>query len=87
MSESSLTDRQLTIVMHLANGHTFQEIADEMYLSVSSVKQQANTARKRCEAKTLAHLVSIVISTGTLYWTPEGRSLEEPATVRGAGDG
>lgn len=87
MPESELSDRQLQIVMHLANGFTFKEIANQMYLSVSAVKQQANTARRRCDAKTLPHLVSIVISQGVLFWTDDGRSLKEPATVSKAGEG
>ena len=78
MPEFELNERQLEMVKHLANGMTTEEIGGAMFLSVSSVRQQLTGARKKCGAKTLPHLVSIVISQGVLFWTPDGRSTEKP---------
>ena len=76
-----LTDRQVELVMHLANGLRYEEIADVMGLSMSSVKSTIATARRRAGAATVAHLVSLCIADGELVWN-EGereRELKAPA--------
>ena len=64
---------QLQIVMHLANGDRLSDIATELNCSWQNVAKHVGLARKKTEAKTLPHLVSIVIAKGDLEWTPEGR--------------
>jgi DNA-binding CsgD family transcriptional regulator len=66
-----LSDRQLEIVIHLANGLRMDEIAEEMSFSVSSLKSTLRRAKKRKGARTNAHLVSICIAQNELAWHPE----------------
>lgn len=75
----TLTDRQLELTCHLANGMTIAEIADHVHLSKSSVEKTLTAARRKAGARTLPHLVSIVIAQGRLYWTPGGRSVDDPS--------
>jgi DNA-binding NarL/FixJ family response regulator len=70
-----LTNRQLEIVVLVANGYRHDEIAKKLYLSKSSVGQQLSTAQKSAGARTLPHLVSIVIASGILEWTDNERSI------------
>lgn len=73
MRSPDLTQLQLLIVMHLANGQRLSEIATTLDRSRSHVSQQADKARRKLGAKTLPQLVSIVIASGKLEWTDEGR--------------
>jgi DNA-binding CsgD family transcriptional regulator len=79
-----LSPLELEIVMHLANGKKIGEIAMLTDRSRSFIAKQANRARHKTGAKTLAHLVSIVIASGSLEWVdPEvGRIINgvEPKT-------
>lgn len=75
MSEQRLTERQLAIVMHLCNGLGLEEISATMFLSLSTVKRHVDAAKRKTGAKTTVHLASIVIASGQLYWTPDGRSM------------
>lgn len=77
-----LTFRQLEMVAHVANGLTTVQIAERMHLSRSSVQATLNTARKRANARTLPHLVSIVIASGVLEWN-EDKSTRGMAEVNG----
>lgn len=70
-TEKTLTPRQLEIVVLLANGHRFDEIGAMLHLSPSSVEKTIATARKRTDARTLPHLISIVIASGLLEWSPD----------------
>lgn len=69
--EQPLTREQLGLVVHLANGLTQAEIARCTHRSESSVNKMLNTARRRAGAKTMPHLISIVIASGVLEWTPD----------------
>lgn len=71
MSRKDLTPRQLEMVALLANGHRIEEVALLLHLSVSSVNQTIAKARRRAEARTVAHLVSITIASGLLEWEAE----------------
>jgi DNA-binding CsgD family transcriptional regulator len=66
---------QLEIVMHLANGKQIDEICAEMHRSRTDVNRRIKIARQRCQANTIAHLVSIAIATGDLVWQDERRTL------------
>lgn len=57
--------------MHLANGLRPADIAKLMFRSTSEINQRIIASRKRLGAKTNAHLVSLVIATGDLYWTDD----------------
>ena len=69
-SQNDLTDLQLQIVMHLANGMTFDEIAHSVDRSLQNVKKHTMLARQKTGANTVPHLVSIVIARGQLEWSP-----------------
>jgi DNA-binding CsgD family transcriptional regulator len=68
---------QLEIVKNLANGMTIEEIAKEVHRSKSGVNQILATARRMCGARTLPHLVSIVIAQGDLVWSGDERSVND----------
>lgn len=68
-SQTDLSPLQLRIVMHLSNGMTLKEIATMLDRSTSYIKQNANQARFKKNAKTLPQLVSVVIADGQLDWT------------------
>jgi DNA-binding CsgD family transcriptional regulator len=84
MSSDKLTDRQLQIIMHLCNGWSQEEIALQLYLSVSGVNKLVATARRAMGARNNVHLVSMVIASGLLFYLPDDRerTLDEP--VRGS---
>jgi DNA-binding CsgD family transcriptional regulator len=73
MRSTDLSDLQLVIAMHIANGMTFDEIAKTVDRSTANVKKHANAARRRTGAKTLPQLVSIVIANGQLEWSDDRR--------------
>jgi DNA-binding CsgD family transcriptional regulator len=76
--DQPLTQTQLELVVHLANGLRVAEIAAATHRSESSVSKTLSTAQRRAGARTLPHLVSIVIAAGVLEWTPDGeRALQE----------
>lgn len=70
-----LTERQLEIVQHLCNGLSIEEAANAMFISRATAQAHLKAAKKAAGAVTTTHLASIVIASGKLYWTPEGRSL------------
>lgn len=61
-----LTDPELDVVRHLANGLTYRQIARRLCLSEWSIKTRAGKARKASGADTNCQLVAIVIRTGQL---------------------
>lgn len=71
MEQRKLTDRQLQVVVYLANGYRMQEIADALHFSRSSLEVTLRRARKRMRARTTTHLVSLVIATGALEWNSD----------------
>lgn len=73
MRSSDLSDLQLVIACHLANGMTFDEIAKTVDRSTANVKKHANAARRKTGARTLPQLVSIVIAKGQLEWSDDCR--------------
>lgn len=68
--QKPLTQRQLEIVMHLANGHRMSEIPELMNFSKSSLETTLKRARQRAGARTTAHLISLAIARGQLAWNP-----------------
>jgi DNA-binding CsgD family transcriptional regulator len=68
-----LSPLQLQIAMHLANGMKLHEIANMLDLSLSYINKNANTARRKTNTRTLAHLVSVVIASGQLEWQADRR--------------
>ena len=72
MDQQPLTQTQLELVVHVANGFKMEEIADKVHRSKSSVEKTLAAAQRRAGAKTLAHLVSIVIASGLLEWQEDG---------------
>jgi DNA-binding CsgD family transcriptional regulator len=77
-SRTELSPLQLNIVMHIANGMAFQDIADTCVCSISYVKQQAAHARRKTNTRTLPQLVSVVIARGQLAWEADHRVLAQP---------
>jgi DNA-binding CsgD family transcriptional regulator len=55
-----LSPRQLEVVKLLANGLVHKEIADRLGLSTRTVSTHADHARKRYEARNVAHLIFLV---------------------------
>ena len=73
MRSTDLSDLQLQIAMHLANGMTFAEIATTVDRSTANVKKHANAARRKTNSKTLPQLVSVAIARGWLEWEDDQR--------------
>src|SRR5688500_12020725 len=69
-----LTERQLTIVMHLCNGLSQEDVDKIMYFSLATAARHLGASRRRVGAKSNIHLSSIVTASGQLYWKPDGRS-------------
>ncbi|HWI67370.1 MAG TPA: hypothetical protein VNS88_03185 [Nitrospiraceae bacterium] len=82
-SRTELSPLQLNIVMHIANGMAFRDIADTCVCSVSYVKQQAGVAKRKTQTRTLPQLVSVVIARGQLEWSP----MDAGRVVSADGDG
>ncbi len=82
-----LTRTQLEIIVHVANGLRYEEIAALTHRSESSVRKILLTARVNAEANSTAHLVSIVIATGVLEWRGNERRLNGTSEGREANPG
>jgi DNA-binding NarL/FixJ family response regulator len=74
MRSNDLSDLQLLVTCHLANGMTFDEIAKTVDRSTANVKKHANAARRKTGARTLPQLVSVVIARDLLVWNGEQQS-------------
>lgn len=81
MTETSLTARQLEIAKHLANGMRVEEVALELHLSSSTVDKTIGRMRKKIGARTVAHLVSILIAQGDLVWIDDISQRDLPAPL------
>ena len=68
-SNVKLTDLQLEIVCHLANGLTQEEISKKTFRSLANVQLHLTRAKQKTGARSVPHLVSIVIASGALVWT------------------
>ena len=74
-SRTDLSPLQLQITVDLANGMKLHEIANKLDLSLSYINKNANSARRKTNARTLAQLVSAVIASGQLEWQDDRRVL------------
>lgn len=67
MDESSpcpLTDRQIEVVRLLADGVTQAEIAQRLYLGLTTVKTHLAHAHQRAGTRSAAHLVATALRRG-----------------------
>lgn len=71
-----LTLRQLEILAHYANGLRFKEIAELEFISSKTVENTLTAARERAGARTLPHLVAMIVASGHLEWEDE---VEDPS--------
>jgi DNA-binding CsgD family transcriptional regulator len=71
-TERALTMSQLEVVVYIANGLRVADIARNTYRSESWVRQTLTAAQRKTGARTIPHLVSIVIASGLLEWSDEG---------------
>lgn len=67
----ALTDHQLKLVAHIANGKRAKDIAGTEFMSESSVMKTLNAARKNMGAVTLPHLVALAIAHDLLEWSQD----------------
>ena len=72
-----LTVRQLQLVAHAANGLTFEEIAEEEYLSPDTVRNTLVNARERTNARNTAHLTALVVGAGLLIYEDDSEDFVE----------
>jgi DNA-binding CsgD family transcriptional regulator len=72
-SNTNPTERQMILIVRIANGERIGDIAKNEHLSVTSVEKGLKSARKRLGANTLPHLISICIARGLLEWEEEGQ--------------
>ena len=59
-----LTPREREIVQQLTLGRTSQEVADELFVSESTVRTHVRNAMAKLHARTRAQLVAIALSQG-----------------------
>lgn len=69
--DKPLTQTQLELVVHVANGYRMDEIAAMCHRSKSSVNKTLANAQRRVGARSLPHLVSIAIASGLLEWSDD----------------
>lgn len=72
---ADLTPYQLEVVVLLANGKSFAQIAREIDRSMSYVTKQAFYARKKLGANNTPHMISLLYSSGQLEWDAESESV------------
>lgn len=63
---NKVTARQLVALNHLSQGRSIDQTADAMCLSRSSIEKLLASAKKRINAKTLTHAVSMAIRGGLI---------------------
>lgn len=56
------------MIVHVANGLTFAEIAEVEMVSPKTVKNTLDRARERVGAKNLPHLVALAVSSGLVVY-------------------
>ena len=85
MRSTDLSDLQLVIAMHIANGMTFDEIAKTVDRSTANVKKHANAARRKTNSRTLPQLVSVLIASEQLTWNSDRCVVNESRGARANG--
>lgn len=66
--KNPLTPRQLEFVLGVANGMTYDEIAASQHVSVGTVQNTLDAARRRSGARNLGQLVGLCVAAGFLSW-------------------
>jgi DNA-binding CsgD family transcriptional regulator len=62
--ESRLTGREKEIVLHLAEGHDSQAIADKLFISEATVRTHRKNILEKTAAKNTVHLVRLAVANG-----------------------
>lgn len=62
----SLSAREKEILKHIAEGLTSRDIAEKLFISVSTVKSHRNKIMKKLEVKDMASLIKIAIRKGVI---------------------
>lgn len=63
-SQSLLSDRERDIVKHIAEGLTYKEIGDRLFISARTVEAHKNNIMQKLELKTIADLIKYSIREG-----------------------
>jgi DNA-binding NarL/FixJ family response regulator len=66
LRNESLTDREVAVLIRIADGLRYTEIADEMVISVHTVKSHALAIYSKLGAQTAAHAVALAYHRGIL---------------------
>ena len=75
---AGLTPRELEVLALITRGRTNQEIADEIYISINSVKTYVRTAYRKIGARRRAQAVSWGVQHGLDVETAGGHELAAP---------
>lgn len=75
-SESQLSSREQNVLRYLAEGHSYQEIADRLNLSVKTVESYRARISQKLGFRTKAELVRYALMTGLL--SQEDAHLDKP---------
>ena len=75
-SESQLSSREQAVLRYLAEGHSYQEIADRLNLSVKTVESYRARISQKLGFRTKAELVRYALMTGLL--SQEDAHLDKP---------
>jgi DNA-binding CsgD family transcriptional regulator len=61
-----LTERELQVLMMVADGYSNDEMATECFLAVNTIKTHVTHVKQKLEAKNKAHAVAIAYHHGIL---------------------
>jgi len=82
MEGEDLTQRQLEMLVHAANGKRMQDTGDAMHLSFHTVRNQLDDARERSGTKTITECVVKAVARGEIAIEQDGNAvLVETATA------
>lgn len=62
MSRPHLSPQQTRVVARLAQGDTYPQAGQHLYLATSTIRQHRNKAAKRLGARNTPHLVALAIA-------------------------
>lgn len=66
MSRAPLTERELGILLSLADGENLVEIAHQLFVSVATIRSDIASVREKLGAKTATHAVALAYHRGLL---------------------
>ena len=64
--KAKFTKRETEVLENLVKGLRYQEIADKLYVSKTTIITHANSIKLKTNAKTIAHMIAIAVFSGLI---------------------